>query len=1822
MKYALTSLLTTLLMVVEAQTLIPDWANALGNGTNVYTKDLEIDEAGNSYLVGYFSGTDVDFSMNSNSSSAIDAIGADDAFLAKYNTNGELLWVHTFGTAVTERLNAIVLTHSGDLLVAGYLGDDSGGTGIDLDPGSGTASVVGQKDALVAKYDTDGNYLDHFVIGGENTAIQEFNDIAVNHGDTIYVAGYSQNPGADMDPGAGTSQLYSNTANADGILGVYEPDFTFIYGRRTQSNKASEFYKLGTDTNGDIYTLIRWGYASGNFDASIIFEYNPTYAAGFGSYTTIGSEDFISGVGYRRGRGINVLKLTKSGGISWNQSIVGGDSDGANKVNDIIGFGDYIYLAGQISNNYFIGNSMKSFGTNGTHGYVLRFNMSNGGGVLDKYLKTTTTTADYVHSIDTSGSNIIVSGQWNGNSTMDLDPGADSYTIAHSNPATYWTELDADLNFVQGGFLASSDGNIGMIEPRLKNLGNNSYLFLGYHDDQATYQESNFGPDVFANGTALAKLTYTPNQAPVILTNLSDTLVGDNTYQLSNVEDLFEDPEGEELTITVSAPFSEDFGVSITGEHPNYTVSVSFLNYVTAPITITATDPFGESTDLSYQVTWVNPSGIRNSYPRDGQSFVPLDATIGFSYETLLETSDLESLIKVNSNFRGVIDGDWTISTDSIIFDPDTTFLPGEMVTVSTLKGVKSSVTGELAIPQRFSFTTATTEAVNDLSYEAFTLGFTGQEVTDAIFADLNADGYLDIIASSHFDRELIYMLSDSLGGFHDAEHVTDSDALSDLHAIDVNNDGHLDIVANSSSTGTYVFYNDGSLTFNRMQVFNGGSQITGFDAADYNLDGLVDFVRSDKYNKNIQVLTQQKDSTFASTTITPTTTIYDMRDVMFGDFTGDGLVDIAWTDGYAVNPGVYLHKQKLDGSFNYQGQVLSNYKATKLYPTDIDQDGDLDIAYSRDQSYGIGVLLNNGSGSFTNKGISDSGNFDTNRITAGDIDSDGDIDLLVTGEYTKKVIVHLNDGEENFIKMEIHTTTAVPNTLGLGDVDGDLDLDILVTTINTGTVTVLENLVVKLLPPTVENSLETLVINEDQSDTLITDQIDTLFSNPEGGEMTYSIASAIDSVTATLDGNSLSLSASYDFNGSTEIYLSATNGIGTTTDTIALTVVAVDDFPIVSASFNDITADEDNLSTTLDMTTAFTEVDREDLVFDFIIISGENLVSIEMIESQLSIIGAADSFGTAKLVIYAQDPQENRISDTLLITINAVNDAPLFEIDRSEITVGRDFTSTEIIAVTDLSLANESDQEINYSLNPASVSFADVTIDAATGEVTITSIAEQFGTQVFTIIADDGESVNSTASEDFTLTVLDNEPPVVETSIEDQVFNEDATERVLAADITTLFSDPEGVTLSITASSDTSDIILEITDNNSLTYEATPDYFGSATITVTANDGSSTTDITFILTITAVNDAPVVANAVADQLATEDLPFSFSLPAGQFSDVDDEDLSLTVDGLPDWVTFDGLALIMHGTPTNEDVGTSTITITADDGELTVTDEFTLTVNNVNDAPDFTTVLQNVTLTEDAGQVILMNLDTVINDIDGDELYLYAEGQQEVATVSISDNNDLVVDVPANVFGSETIYLYAEDAETFIETTFSLTITPVNDAPMFSTDVNELEFQVNDSQIQMISLIPESPVFGEENEEVTYTILQDDNSIIDVTVNGLEVSVLPIGGTGMESFTIQSNDGQLENNIHEVTVQVIVTQVLGEQVQVIQVYPNPTTDRLKVSNIENGHYVVFDQAGSAILNGEITSQGIDVTQLPKGTYTLRLMGGEGGSSLVSRFIKN
>jgi hypothetical protein len=171
----------------------------------------------------------------------------------------------------------------------------------------------------------------------------------------------------------------------------------------------------------------------------------------------------------------------------------------------------------------------------------------------------------------------------------------------------------------------------------------------------------------------------------------------------------------------------------------------------------------------------------------------------------------------------------------------------------------------------------------------------------------------------------------------------------------------------------------------------------------------------------------------------------------------------------------------------------------------------------------------------------------------------------------------------------------------------------------------------------------------------------------------------------------------------------------------------------------------------------------------------------------------------------------------------------------------------------------------------------------------------------------------------------------------------------------------------------------------------------GTLDIKLTASDGSNASvSNVFKLNVTNTNDAPTVAHAIGDQAATEDTPFSFTVPGDTFADVDMGDsmtLSATLangDALPSWLHFDAATGTFSGIPTNGDVGALDVRVTGRDVVgASVSSSFQLAVVNTNDAPTTANPVADQITTE--GEAFSMVVPTnTFSDVDAGDALTYS----------------------------------------------------------------------------------------------------------------------------------------------------------------------------------------------------------------------------------------
>ena len=231
-------------------------------------------------------------------------------------------------------------------------------------------------------------------------------------------------------------------------------------------------------------------------------------------------------------------------------------------------------------------------------------------------------------------------------------------------------------------------------------------------------------------------------------------------------------------------------------------------------------------------------------------------------------------------------------------------------------------------------------------------------------------------------------------------------------------------------------------------------------------------------------------------------------------------------------------------------------------------------------------------------------------------------------------------------------------------------------------------------------------------------------------------------------------------------------------------------------------------------------------------------------------------------------------------------------------------------------------------------------------------------------------------------------------------------------------------------------------------------------TYTLTATDSAGGTgELDLVISVTGDYDPPVLANPQADpSSATEDAPFSYTVPAETFADADaTAALALTAelsDGspLPQWLSFDPATRTLSGTPTNDDVGAYEIAIIASDGRDSVTDTVRVVVDNTNDAPVVASEFPvSATAYEDSPFTYSVPSDAFQDPDVGDTLTLSAtlsDGSPLPSWLTFDAENRVLSGTPAQAdVGALVIHVVANDGEASVVGVLTLTTVGVSDAP-------------------------------------------------------------------------------------------------------------------------------------------------------------------------------
>ena len=194
------------------------WTRQIGTNEWDFSDGAAVDASGNVYVSGSTKG---DLGATN--------AGRADAFLRKFDSDGNVLWTKQIGTSENDGFQSVAVDASGNVYATGWTRGDLG------------AANAGGVDVFLSKFDSDGNVLWMKQIGSSHD--QEGGEsVAVDASGNVYIAGTT---GGDLGaPSAG---------RFDAFLGKFDSEGNLLWVKQMGTTENDAYHSVAVDASGDIY---------------------------------------------------------------------------------------------------------------------------------------------------------------------------------------------------------------------------------------------------------------------------------------------------------------------------------------------------------------------------------------------------------------------------------------------------------------------------------------------------------------------------------------------------------------------------------------------------------------------------------------------------------------------------------------------------------------------------------------------------------------------------------------------------------------------------------------------------------------------------------------------------------------------------------------------------------------------------------------------------------------------------------------------------------------------------------------------------------------------------------------------------------------------------------------------------------------------------------------------------------------------------------------------------------------------------------------------------------------------------------------------------------------------------------------------------------------------------------------------------------------------------------------------------------------------------------------------------------------------------------
>ncbi|NQZ12334.1 MAG: tandem-95 repeat protein, partial [Algicola sp.] len=947
-------------------------------------------------------------------------------------------------------------------------------------------------------------------------------------------------------------------------------------------------------------------------------------------------------------------------------------------------------------------------------------------------------------------------------------------------------------------------------------------------------------------GTASATVTVnviSVNSTPVAV---NDSATTDEDI-LITIHVLANDSDADGDALTVTNPTATNGTVSVNLDSSlNYLPNANFNGSDTISYSVNDGNGGTDSATVAVTITAINdaPVGVADTAVTNEDNAININV---LANDTDIDTNASALTVTAVSAINGTAT---VLSNQTIDYNPAANFNGVDTIsyTVKDDLGGFASTTVAVTIvaqndaPVAIDDNSTTDEDIsviinvlaNDSDIDGDTLTIDTAQANNGTVA-INADNSLGYTPSDNFNGAdtISYTLSDSNGLTASASVAVTVNSVNDLPvAVD-----DLATTAEDISVNIVVLTNDSDVEDTTLSV-TGATATNGTVTVATN--NSLDYTPTANFNGTDTISYSIADSNGGTASAVVVVTVSGINDL-----------PIALSDIANTNEDTLININALANDSDPDGDTLSISSATAAngtVSTNTDNTSNNTLDYTPNTNFNgsdtINYTINDGQGGTAAStilvtvapvndlpvAVNDSAQVteDTTiniNVLANDSDLDGDT-LTVTGATAIAGTV----------------TTATDNTLNYTPNSNFNGADTISYTISDGQGGTASSTVTLSVTSVNDNPVANADTATTSEDNGLTVNVLANDSDIDNDTLTIASSSASNGATVVNADQSISYAPNANFNGEDVINYTISDGQGgTASSTVTVTVTAVNDSP-VAVSDSSTTAEDTAIN--INVLANDSDIDGDSLS---ITTFSANSGTVSLASDNTLKYTPDSNFNGFDTINYAISDGNGGIdSATVAVTVSAVNDVP--------VAVADSVTTLEDTSTTVAVLSNDSDAD-GDTLTVTAVSATNGTTSIIDNVISYTPNAHFFGSDTISYTIADTNDATASSTVAVTITSVNDVPVAVADSL---TTDEDVS---FTINVLTNDTDDDGDKLIVTAATTTEGTVSIVSADNTLIYVPTTDFFGSATINYTIEDGNGgSASSTVAVTVNGINDHPVSA--------------------------------------------------------------------------------------------------------------------------------------------------------------------------------------------------------------------------------------------------------------------------------------------------------------------------------------------------------------------------